>query len=129
MTISANVYEIAIVLVSLAFLVLIIVLIPMVLQLRRTIKAVEELTVESRKTVESLNGLINITGVQAGDIEELVKKAKDVGLKFVAMGDLLADNIKSPLVTIISLLFGVEHGFRRFFRRREKKGGGGDATH
>lgn len=129
MTITANVYEIAILLVSLAFLVLIIVLIPMVLQLRRTIKAVEELTVESRKTVESLNGLIKITGIEAGDVEELVRKVKDVGLKFVALGDLMADNIKSPLITIISLLFGVEHGFRRFFRRREKKGGGGDATH
>lgn len=129
MTITANAYEIAILLVSLAFLVLVIVLVPMVMQLRRTIKAMEELTVESRKTVESLNEIIKITGVQAGDVEELVKKVKDVGLKFVALGDLLADNIKSPLITIISLLFGVEHGFKRFFRGREKKGGGGDATH
>lgn len=129
MTITANVYEIAILLVSLAFLVLVIVLIPMVLQLRRTIRAMEELTVESRKTVESINEIIRITGVQAGDIEELVKKVKDVGIKFASLGEMLADNIKSPLITIISLLFGVEHGFRRFFRRREKKGGGGDATH
>jgi len=124
MTITANVYEIAILLVSLAFLVLVIVLVPMILQLRRTVKAMEELTVESRKTVESLNEI-----VKAGDIEEIVKKVRDVGIKFVTLGDLLADNIKSPLITIISLLFGVEQGFRRFFRGKEKKGGGGDATH
>ncbi len=128
MTITANVYEIAIVLVSLGFLVLIIFLIPMALQLRRTMKAMEELTVESRKTVESVNDIIKIAGAQAGDVEELVKKLKDVGLKFVTLGDLLADNIKSPVITILSLLFGIEHGFRRFLRRKEKKGGGGDAT-
>ncbi len=129
MTITANAYEIAILLVSLAFLVLVIVLIPMVLQLRRTIKAMEELTVESKKTVESLNEIIKITGIEAGDVEELVKKVKDVGLKFVTLAEMLADGVKSPLITIISLILGVEHGFRRFFRRREKKGGGGDATH
>jgi uncharacterized protein YoxC len=129
MTISANVYEIAILLVSLAFLVLVIFLIPMVLQLRRTIKAMEELTVESKKTVESFNEFVRMTGIQAGEVEELVKKVKDVGIKFASLGEMLADGVKSPLVTVISLLFGVEHGVRRFFRRREKKGGGDDATH
>ncbi len=127
MTITANVYEIAIVLVSLGFVVFIIVLIPMVLQLRRTMKAMEELTAESRKTVESLNEVIRVA-VQAGNVEEVVKRIRDVGLKFATLGDLLADNIKNPVITLISFIFGVKHGFKRFFRKREKKGGGGDAT-
>ncbi len=128
MTINANIYEVAIILICIAFLIFVIALIPMLLQLKRTIRAVEELTVESKKTVESLNHVIKITVDQAGDLEELVKKVKEVGMKFMMLGELFADGVKNPIITLISLLFGIEHAFKRFFRRRERKGGGGDAT-
>ncbi len=121
MTVTANIYEIAIVIIALAFLVLVIAAIPMLTQLKRTIRAVGELSTESRKTVEVLNVLVKKTGDQAGDIEELVKRVKEVGLKATGIVEILLDNIKNPLIAILSMLLGIEFGMKRFIKK-EKKG-------
>jgi uncharacterized protein YoxC len=123
MTITADVYEIAVLLAALAFIVLVAALVPTVLQVRRTVKALEDLSTESKRMVESLNHIFKKTGDQAGDIEELVKRFKDVGLKIAGLADTVIDNIKSPLITVISLILGLEEGLKGFCRS-EKKGGG-----
>jgi uncharacterized protein YoxC len=121
MTVTADIYEIAVVIIALAFLVLVIVAIPMLMQLKRTIRAVEELSTESRKTVEVLNVLFKKTGDQAGDIEELVKRVKEVGLKATGIVEVLLDSIKNPLIAILSMLLGIEFGMKRLIKK-EKKG-------
>ncbi|MBI5493021.1 MAG: DUF948 domain-containing protein [Deltaproteobacteria bacterium] len=127
MTITIGVYEFAILIIALAFLILVITLIPTLLQLKKTIKAFEDLTEESKRTVETLNSIIKGAGAHSGDIEEVVKSVKDVVLRLTDLMAMLIDNVKSPLITIISLIFGVEQGFKRFFSR-DKKGGGGDGN-
>ncbi|MDO8426401.1 MAG: hypothetical protein Q7T24_02660, partial [Deltaproteobacteria bacterium] len=72
------------------------------------------------------NSIIKGTG-ERGDLEEIVKSVKDVVLKFTDLMAFLIDNIRSPLITIISLIFGIEHGLKRFFSR-DKKGGGSDGN-
>jgi uncharacterized protein YoxC len=121
MTVTANIYEIALVIIALAFLALVIAAIPMLMQLKKTIRAVGELSTEGRKTVEVLNVLVKKTGDQAGDIEELVKRVKEVGLKATGMIEILLDNIKNPLIAILSMLLGIEFGMKRFIKK-EKKG-------
>lgn len=127
MTVTISVYELAILVIALAFLALILFLIPTLIQIKKTIKSFEDLSDESKRTVESLNHLLKRTEANAGDIEELVKKVRDVGIKFAGIAETVADNIKSPIISLLSLLFGLEGGFRRLFRK-DKEGGGKDVN-
>ncbi len=123
--VTASIYEIAIVIIALAFLVLVIAAIPMLLQLKKAMKSVEELTTEGKKTAEVMTSLLGKTNDQAGNIEELVKKINVVGLKATGIAEILLDNIKSPLIGILSMLMGVEFGMKHLVKK-EKKGGDDD---
>ena len=122
MTISANIYEVSVVIIAIAFVIFIIVAIPVLMQLKRTIKAVEDLTIESRKTAENLNCLLKKAAEEVEDLDELVKNVKNVGLKVTGAVDLVMDQVKSPLVTVLSLILGVEKGLMRFLRKDTKGG-------
>lgn len=128
MTVTANLTDIAIIIAVVAFLVLVIALVPMIFQIKKTIKAVEDLTVESRKTVEGVNSLVNKLSLQAGDLDELVKRVKDVGLKTTAVVELVVDNIRSPVITVLSLLMGTRRALKRLLRRDRNKGGDDDGN-
>ena len=125
MTITADVYDFAIFLIGLGFFIFVIALVPALLQLKRTFKAVEELTNETKKTVEVVNFIAKRTQDQIVDLEELISRVKDLGIKVTGLGDVVVDNVKGPIISFISFLFGAEEGFKRFFHRN-KKGGGKD---
>ncbi|HCY09750.1 MAG TPA: hypothetical protein DHU82_00605 [Deltaproteobacteria bacterium] len=96
------------------------------LQLKKTFKAVEELSVETRKTVEIINFIGKKAQEETANIEELLARVRELGFKVTDMGNLVVDNIRAPIIGILSLLFGAEEGFKRFFHRKDKKGGGTD---
>lgn len=121
MTITADIYEIAVVIIALAFLVLVIASIPTLLQIKRTVRAFEELSSESRKTVEVLNTVIKKTGDQAGELEDVVKRVKDVGLKATGLAELVLDGIKSPLITVLSMLLGLEFALKYLIKKDKEK--------
>ena len=125
MTITADVYDFAIFLIGLGFFIFVIALVPALLQLKRTFKAVEELTNETRKTVEVVNFIAKRTQDQIVDLEELISRVKDLGIKVTGLGDIVVDNVKGPIISFLSFIFGAEEGFKRFFHRN-KKGGGKD---
>lgn len=125
MTITADVYDFAIFLIGLGFFIFVIALVPALLQLKRTFKAVEDLTNETRKTVEVVNFIAKKTQDQVADLEELITRVKDLGIKVTGLGDIVVDNVKGPVISFLSFIFGAEEGFKRFFHRN-KKGGGKD---
>lgn len=129
MTITADLVDLAIFLIGLGVFIFAVAFIPALLQLKRTFKAIEELTQESRKTVEIVNLVARSTQEQVTDLKELVTRVKDLGLKVTGIGDLVVDNVKGPLISFLSFLFGAEEGLRRFFHRNKKEGGGGDEQH
>ena len=100
--------------------------IPALLQTKRTIKAFEDLTLESKKTVETVNLIMNRAGERAEDLDDLVKKATDVSKKVVGLADSVVDTLKIPVITLLSTIIGAEHGLRRFFIKDKKEEGGGD---
>ena len=128
MTFSANIYEIAVLLIALAFMILVLAAIPALLQTKRTIKAFEDLTLESKKTVETVNLIMNRAGERAEDLDDLVRKATDVSKKVVGLADSVVDTLKIPLITLFSTIIGAEHGLRRFFIKEKKEGGGDDGN-
>lgn len=121
MTITANAYEVAVLIIAIAFLIIVIAAIPAILQFKRTIKALEDLSAESRRTVEILNIVLKKAGDEIGDVEELVKKVKEVGLKITGITEMFIENIKSPVITFLSLLLGFEFGLKRFFKKDKKE--------
>jgi uncharacterized protein YoxC len=123
MTITADLFDIAILLMGLGVFIFVIALIPALLQLKKTFKAVEELTVETKKTVEVVNFVARKAQDQVADIEELVTRVKDLGVKVTGLGDTIVDNVKAPVISFISFLFGAEEGLRRFFHKKKKEGG------
>lgn len=125
MTFTADLSDIAILIIALAFLIFVLAAVPALLQLKRTFQALEELTAEGRRTIESVNVIVQKAGDQLSDVEELVTKVKDVGLKVTGLAEMVVDNVRSPLIGIISFFFGAEEGFKRLFKRC-KKGGGDD---
>lgn len=126
MTFSANIYEISVLLIALAFVVLVFATIPSLLQTKRTIRAFEDLTLESKRTVESINKILERAGERAEDLDDLLKQATDVSKKVVGMADSVVDAVKIPLITLLSTIIGAEHGLRRFFSKEKKEEGGGD---
>lgn len=125
MTITADMFDIAILLMGIGVFIFVIALVPALLQLKRTFKAVEDLTVETKKTVETVNFIAKKAEEQVSDIEELIKRVKDLGIKVTGIGDIVADNVKGPVISFISFLFGAEEGLRSFFHKRKKEKEGG----
>jgi len=125
MTITADMFDLAILLMGIGVFIFVLALVPALLQLKRTFRAVEELTVETKKTVETVNFIAKKAEEQVSDIEELVKRVKDLGIKVTGIGDIVADNVKGPIISFISFLFGAEEGLRSFFHKRKKEKEGG----
>lgn len=119
MTLSADTYEVAAIAVAVAVLAVAAVTIPLLLQIRRTVRAAEELYTEAKVTAELLNGILRKSGEEIGDIAELIRKVKDLGLKITGITDTVVDSVKGPVLTIASLILGLKGGLRHFI---EKKG-------
>ncbi|MFQ5464534.1 MAG: hypothetical protein ACE5EI_01265 [Thermodesulfobacteriota bacterium] len=124
MSFSADIYELAVLIIAFAFLAFVIALIPTLLQIKRTARSVEELTTEGRKTVEVVGKLAKRTEEQAEDFEDLFKRFRELGRKAMGLADMVLDNVKSPLITILSLLLGVEFGLRQLLKLKKKQKGG-----
>jgi len=112
--ITANVYQIVAIILALAFLILIIFTIPALLQIKKTARSVEELSNESKKSLETLNGLMKKTGETAGELDKLVKRLKDLTISFTGVTELVSGNLKNAIVTLLSLIIGLQYGLKYF---------------
>jgi len=121
MTITLGVGDIAILIVAIAFLALVFALIPMLLQVKKTVKAMGDLAGESKTTVTNLNNIITKTGEQTKDLGELTAKIKEVGMKLVNLIEMVLDTIKNPLITLLGLLLGIEYGFKKLCKKDKKE--------
>jgi uncharacterized protein YoxC len=119
MAITVSISEFALLLAAIAFFVLIIYLIPTIIQLRNTAKGVEDFSQTAKEAVENVNSLIKKVDGQAEDMGEVAKKVKDVGLKAVHLADIVITQLKSPIITIVSIIAGIEFGLKHF---RKKEG-------
>lgn len=117
------VFQVCVVCITIALVWFISVLIPVVIQIKRTAKEIEvscksiyslsegakESLVQINKTVESLS---NRFKEDAEKIDNVVSKIKGVT-------DIITDGISSPLIKIISLVTGIGSGLRFLSQRRK----------
>lgn len=121
MTFTVTIGELSIFLAGIAFFILVIYLIPLIIQLRNTAKAVEEFSQKGREAVEDLNLLVRNLNGPAEDIGGVVKKAAEVGLKAVNLTDIVVNQLRGPLITISSIITGIEFGLKHFKKKEGDK--------
>ncbi len=124
--ITANIYEITAFLLVIAFLILIIFAIPALLQIKKTAKAVENLSQESKKSLETLNGLLKSTSDKKGDLEALFRRLSDFSRSLGTTADIIGGSLKGPFITLISLIIGIQYGLKYFIKCSEEEKGGDD---
>lgn len=121
MTFTVTISELSIFLAGIAFFILVIYLIPLIIQLRNTAKAVEEFSKKGREAMEDLNLLVKNLNGPAEDIGGVVKKAAEVGLKAVNLTDMVVNQLKRPVITISSIITGIEFGLKHFKKKEGDK--------
>ncbi|HBR16869.1 MAG: hypothetical protein A3G39_10795 [Deltaproteobacteria bacterium RIFCSPLOWO2_12_FULL_43_16] len=124
MTFTVTISELALLLAAIAFFILVIYLIPAIIQLRNTARAVEDLSQKGKEAIEDIGSLAKKVNGQSEDVGEVVKKIKEVGLKAVYLADVVLTQLKGPIITITSIIAGVEFGLKHF--RKKEKGGDKD---
>lgn len=119
MTFTVSLAELSIFIIAISFLILVISVIPTLIQLRQTAKALQDFSEEGKGLIADVKDITQKVNGQVGEMEEAVKKVKDVSLKAAGVAGTVVDAIKKPAVTlaIAGIMFGIKH-----FR----KGGGKD---
>lgn len=121
MTFTVTIAELSIFLAAIAFFILVIYLIPAIIQLRNTAKAVEDLSQRGKGAMEDISSLVKKINGQAEDIGGVVKKVTDVGLKAAHLADIMVNQLKGPIITVTSIIAGIEFGLKHFKKKEGDK--------
>jgi predicted PurR-regulated permease PerM len=123
MAFSVTLSDISLFLIALAFFILVIYLIPTVLQIRQTMKALEELSLQGKDAMGNINNLVKKTGGQAGEIGGLVRQLliREGTRKVLEAAGPMVSKFRRPLITLISLLVGINLGLRYLTGNKKKK--------
>lgn len=118
MAFTVTLAEISIFLIAISIFIFVLYLIPLVIQLRETARDVQRLAEKCEDVMVDLKSITGKVNEHIDDVGEVVKNFKDVGLKATGLADLVFSKVKTPVVTIISLLTGIGFGLKHL-----KKGG------
>lgn len=121
MTFTVTIAELSIFLAAIAFFILVIYLIPAIIQLRNTAKAVEDISQRGKEAMEDISSLVKKLNGQAEDIGGVVKKVTDVGLKAAHLADIVVNQLKGPIITVTSIIAGIEFGLKHFKKKESDK--------
>lgn len=123
MTFTVSLAELSIFLIAIAFLILVVSVIPTLIQLRQTGKALQELSEEGKRFLAEIKEMTHRVNGQVTDMEEAVKRVRDVTLKATAVAEVVVEAVKGPVVTLAGVLAGIKFGLKHF-----KKGKGGESN-
>lgn len=114
MTFTVSLAELSIFIIAIAFLILVVSAIPTLLQLRQTAKALQDFSDEGKKLLTDMKEIAHKVNDQVTDMEEAVKKVRDVSIKAAGVTGAIVDAIKKPAITlaIAAIMFGIKH-FRK----------------
>ncbi|MBI3753276.1 MAG: DUF948 domain-containing protein [Deltaproteobacteria bacterium] len=121
MTFTITIAELSFLLAAIAFFLLVIYLIPGIIQLRSTAKAIEELSQKGKEAIEEITTLAKKLNGHAEDVGNVVKKITDVGLKAAYLADVVVNQLKGPIITLASIIAGIEFGLRHFKKKEGDK--------
>ena len=118
MTFTVSLAELSVFIIAIAFLILVVSAIPTLIQLRQTGRALQELSEEGKRFLADIKEITHRVNGQVSDMEEAVKKLRDVTLKATGVAEVVIDAIKGPVVKIAGVMAGITFGLKHF-----RKGG------
>jgi hypothetical protein len=121
MTLNAETYEVVAVAVAVAAIAFAAIGITVLLQIKKTFRAAEDLCAETKVTVQLLNGILVKGGEEIGDVAELIRKIKNLGFKVTGIADTVVDGVKGTLLAVTSLLLGVKGGLKSYKENKTAK--------
>lgn len=119
MTFTVTLAELSVFIIAISFLILVVSIIPTLIQLRQTGKALQELSEQGIKVLEDVKEITHKVNGNVSDLDEAVKKVKDVGLKAAGIAEIVVDALKGPAITLAGVLAGIKFGLKHF--RKEDK--------
>ena len=120
MTFTVSLSEISIFIIAIAFLVLVVSIIPALIQLRQTGRAIQELSEEGKKLLAEVKETVHKVNAQVTDMEDAVKKIRDITLKATGVAGVIIDAVRSPVTKLSALLAGIRFGLKYFRKGGEK---------
>lgn len=120
MTFTVSLTELSVFIIAIAFLILVVSVIPTFIQLRQTGRAIQELSEEGKKLLAELKETAHRVNGQVVDMEEAVKRVRDVALKATGVAEIVVDAIKGPVVKLGGVMAGIKFGLKHFRKGGEK---------
>jgi uncharacterized protein YoxC len=118
MTFTVTLTELSFFLIAIGFLMLVVYLMPAIIQLRQTLKTVQELSEESRKVLKDTVPVINKVKGQLDGIGDAVEKFKTVGKRLPDIANIAAAQVKKPLVVAAGLAGGIIYAIKSLKRTK-----------
>jgi len=145
MNFTITLTDIAFLIIALGFLLLVIYIIPILLQLKRTVKSVDELTSQGKEVIRNANTLVKTASSHADefifkgkeimsttnnilktassraeDLGGVVKRLKETSAKVFELVELISTELRRPIITLISVIIGLNFGLK-YLRKKKKK--------
>lgn len=120
MTFTITLTELSFFIIAVSFLVLVVSIIPALLQLRQTGRALQEFAEEGKTVLSEVKEITRRVNGQVAGLDEAVRSVSNVTLKAAGLAEALIDTIRVPAVTIAGLIAGVGMGFKHFRKGGEK---------
>ncbi|HBO84394.1 MAG: hypothetical protein A2073_07810 [Deltaproteobacteria bacterium GWC2_42_11] len=118
MSFTVTLTDISVFMIAISVFIFVLYLIPLIIQLRETARDVQRLAEKYEDVMVDLKSITGKVNEHMDDVGDVVKNFKDVGLKVTGLTDLLFNKVKTPIITIISLLTGIGFGIKHY-----RKGG------
>lgn len=120
MTFTVTLAELSVFIIAISFLILVVSIIPTLIQLRQTGKALQELSEQGIKVLEDVKEITHKVNGNVSDLDETVKKVKDVSLKAAGVVEVIVNAVRGPAVTLAAAIAGVTFGLKHFRKGGEK---------
>lgn len=114
MTFTVSLAELSLFIIAIAILILVLSLVPVFIQLRRTAKALQELSEDGKRVLADVKDITDMVKNQVSDLGEASHKVKEVVLKATGIAGVLLDGIGGVALKIAGLIAGLTFGLKQF---------------
>lgn len=114
MTFSISLTEISVLIIVIAALILVAYAIPALIQLRRTGEALQVFSEDGKRFFADIKEITHKLNGQVSDMDDAVRRLRDVTLKATGVAEVVVDAIKEPVIKIAGVMAGLSAGLKHF---------------
>jgi hypothetical protein len=114
MTFTVSLAELSLFIIAIAILILVVSLVPALIQLRRTARALQELSEDGKRVLADVKEITLMVKNQVSDMGDAAHKVREVVLKATGIAGVLVDGIGGAALKIVGLIAGLTFGLKQF---------------